>query len=209
MPSPLLKDPSLEHLFTKINPSELCINLIMSIIAPALYERGLEAVHKIQDNHEELFKDISASKDKPWEQTIKTLKKWPSAASALAYVLNKKTPSHRDTADHPPWYEVLLSLGNHTDARLEVEEIQASFQYDPGCVLALCGRIFRHQCMDWTGSDRACVAHFFRHEPMERLELSTVDPDWVTIEPLMNCCHPDFVEANWSSYHKGKKAASL
>lgn len=176
----------------------------MSIASPELYARGMEATQKIQTSNEELLRRGPGHSDAVWSNAMKAVNRWPTSASGIGVISNRITPSHRDDSDHQPWYDYLVAAGFYTDATFTLPEVKARFRYTPGCVLALCGRVLRHECLNWEGDDRVCIAHFFRYEVQERLGLSTVDPDWVKMEPILSLCDSQFQEANWFSYHAGK-----
>lgn len=200
-----MSDPDVLDWLKNIQPTEACINAIMGIIAPDLYQRGVETAQKIRAHREELFQKAVSRHGHLWYNGIReVLDCWPSAASGIGVIANRITPSHRDDSDHKTWYDFLVAAGSYTDATFRLPEVKASFKYTPGCLLALCGRLLRHECLGWEGHDRICIAHFFRYEVQERLKPSTIDPDWVKIEPILKLCDRQFQQDNWAAYHSGK-----
>lgn len=208
MPASILLNPLVATWLKNVWPTETCVNAIMSITSPALYERGVETTRKIQETNEELFKTRPARHNPHWPNAIEAVNNWPSPASGMGVISNRITPSHRDDNGHKPWYDYLVAAGFHTDATFTLPEVKAHFKYTPGCLIALCGRVLRHECLEWEGVDRICVTRFFRYEEQERLCPSTVDPEWVNMEPIMGICDKQFQEANWASYHAGKWTGS-
>ena len=183
-----------------IQHAESCMNAVMSIISPELYKNSLAVIEHIQANHEDLFDPVPESRENNWPHPTEALMAWPSVFTGMAVITNRLTPSHRDDHGHHPWYDLLFSGGRHTAAQLKVVDLGATFSYKPGTLVALCGRTFRHQCMDYVGDDRICVAHYMRYDVMDRLNISAKDPDWVLVKPLLDLCNEKFKEDNGALY---------
>ena len=74
----------------KIWPTETCINAVMSIAAPMLYARGVEGVKRIQERRDDLFKQAATKKSTKWNNALKCISKWPSAASGIGIISNRE-----------------------------------------------------------------------------------------------------------------------
>ena len=164
--------------------AETCINAVFSLIAPDLFRTGLSAMQEIKGN--------------VLESTCKNVKHsvecYPSVFSGLSPVANKKVPSHRDTSSRYQDYDLVYSAGGHDNARFDVVDLAGSFTYKPGCLIALCGSMFRHQVMEYEGQDRLCIAHFMRPDVLRRL--GQPETPWVSIEPILGKCATDFEKIN-------------
>ena len=110
-----------------------------------------------------------------WHDNVKM---WPSFFSRMEVIANRHTPSHRDGQGGPACYDFLVSAGRHSNAWLDLPDIDARLSYDPCTVVALCGKILRHGVdPNWTG-ERLCIAHFIRDNVHNRLKLER--PPWVS-----------------------------
>ena len=141
----------------------LC-NVALALIHPDLYRASLESISKIKND-----KNLVAH----YHQNVQL---WPSAFSAIQVIVNRQTPCHRDQGAFPTSYDLLLSLGTHSDARMTLREIGASFLYTPGSVMVLSGKVLLHECMSWSGGERICVSHFIKDSVHERCAVQR--PNW-------------------------------
>lgn len=95
---------------------------------------------------------------------ISNIREWSSVFSGIAVICNRVTPAHYDTKGYDESYDVLLTGGQYTDCWIKVEELDAEFLYNPGTLVGLCGKVFKHGVEDWAGGDRICYAHFIRDD---------------------------------------------
>jgi hypothetical protein len=116
---------------------------------------------------------------------------WPSFFSGIEVISNRRTPSHRDAQAAPPVYDFLVSAGTHKEAWMVLPDVQAKLSYNPGTVVAVCGRVLRHAVPDWVEGERLCFAHFIRDNVHERLNIRR--PDWVTNGPYLDLMDNEFV----------------
>ncbi len=199
-PSKLMDKPDIHPWLKNLQHTEECINTVLSVIAPDLFNRALEAIEEIKARPGYHFGEVAKTRQKVWPSALKSVQLWPTVFSGLAVITNRKTPSHRDDSGHHPWYDVLYSGGRHRKANLKVVDFNATFNYKPGFLVALCGRTFRHQVMDYEGPDRICIAHYMRYDVMERMKLKAKDAEWVPMETLFSLCHEDFQANNLCHY---------
>ncbi|KAF7984919.1 hypothetical protein HWV62_9819, partial [Athelia sp. TMB] len=135
---------------------ELFINSVTSVMNPQLYSSGLQAIQTIQGDCPHI----------PWH----------SVWSAMALIVNRETPYHRDTGGSISMHDVLVSAGTHQDCYIEVAELGAEFSYLPATMLGLAGKALKHRVKSWAGGERICSAHFMRDEVHNRFGLPR--PAW-------------------------------
>ena len=73
-------------------------------------------------------------------------------------------------------YDLLVSAGTHTQAKLSVPELGVHLSYRPGDVVAVCGKGFLHEVEDWSGGERVCMSHYMKDNVHEHLEVQC--PNW-------------------------------
>lgn len=159
-----------KQLVTDIRDAEAILNCIGILICPELHSIGTTAIDKLIQSEDLLH---------TWHKNV-TL--WPSFFSGIEFISNRKTPSHRDGRAAASTYDFLVSAGRHTEARLDLPDIDTQLSYDPGTVVAICGRVLRHRVEEWKG-ERLCVAHFIRDAVHNRLGLPRAD--WVKNGPYL------------------------
>ena len=59
------------------------------------------------------------------------------------------------------WYDLLATLGNYKNCKLELPGLGISLDYRPGTVVGLSGMVLQHQVSSFEG-DRLCYAYFMR-----------------------------------------------
>ena len=136
---------------------ECIVNKSLAIIHPTLCKASKCAVRKMKGD--------SSYKDSPGVQA------WPSFFSSLSVIANRLTPSHRDANGSFGTTDFLLSAGTHSNVTFRADDIRATFDYSPGSMVAICGRLLRHSVEAWDGEDRVCVAHTVREETLFRYGL--------------------------------------
>ena len=96
---------------------------------------------------------------------------WPNVFSAIQAIVNCVTSPHQDPGAVPTMYDLLLSIGTQTSARIEMEDIRTTFNYTPGTAVLICGRVLLHAVPTWEDGERICLAHYMRDMIHDRLEL--------------------------------------
>jgi len=94
----------------QVQHSEVLCNSIMALISPELYDSGLKAIKLIKQGRE-------MAKRHPHQQL------WPSIFSGSQVIVNWVTPPHQDSRGCPMHYDLLVSAGTHTQAKLGVPEL--------------------------------------------------------------------------------------
>jgi hypothetical protein len=147
----LKKKGRLSEWLKKSTMSFALIGGILSIIQPELFDSGQEAFRKLAAN--------PTLCDDP-ERLMEILALWSAPFSALAVISNRSTPLHRDVGGRAEWLDFMLALGNYDNGRFAVPAFGYTFKYNPGTLIALSGKIFRHgaECP----GDRACIVFYMR-----------------------------------------------
>lgn len=137
------------------------LNQVTALVHPQLHEIGMAGLEQLRKNPE----------------TASLATEWASAFTGIAVVVNRLTKSHRDRRAEQMWYDLLVSLGTHQTAKLELPELGLELDYPPGTVVAFCGNVFLHEVKDWGEGDRLCYAFFMRKGVLSRL--GQEGGDWV------------------------------
>lgn len=143
------------------------MNALLAACARGLYQIGAEAVQKLQ----------KGQGLHTWHENVNL---WPSVFSGIQVIVNRVTPSHRDSGAAASMYDLLVSAGTHQSATLGLGDVKANLTYKPGTVVLVCGRVLRHEVANWNLGERICMAHFMRDNVHERLGLPR--PPWVNIQ---------------------------
>lgn len=155
---------------------EILIDSVAALCNRQLYQIGTEAIRRLK------YEDAVS-----WHPNLAL---WPSIFSGIGIIVNRVTPAHRDRGACSPVYDLLASLGTHSNARLSLPDVHAQLSYKPGTIVLVCGRVLRHEVTSWEGGDRVCWAHYMRDNVHNRLELPR--PDWVNIEAYNNLMESGF-----------------
>lgn len=127
---------------TENHPLGLLVDAVTSVINPELYFSGLHAIQSLQNGC--------------------STTPWTSVWSGMALIVNRETPSHRDSGGSISMHDLLVSAGTHQVCYLEVAELGAEFLYLPATMLALSGKALSHRVKSWGGGERICLAHFMK-----------------------------------------------
>jgi hypothetical protein len=153
-----------------VTQGEILHNAILSLIAPDLYDASNQAIEKLKNDQKGR-----------WLRSFHPhVSLWPSVFSAWQIIVNRITPPHRDAGAAPSMYDVLTSLGTHTSCHFILSDCGTTFSYGPGTVIAICGRVLRHEVRSWEGGERICLAHYLRDNVHNRLGVPC--PQWVLID---------------------------
>lgn len=139
----------------------LCIlGAALSLIHPIAAKRGLDLMDGIANGT--LRNEVTNSLDQ-----ARLL--WASPFTAFSVISNRETEFHRDGKGFAPFYDLIATVGNYTDGRLEIPGIGLRFRYDPGTLIGICGKALEHGVAEVDG-DRFCVVQFFHRKVLERIE---------------------------------------
>lgn len=146
-----------------MEPSAI-IGGILSIIQPALYTAGIDALAAVGAdpttvNLPERFKEL--------------MDIWSSPYSAITAMSNRITPTHRDPKSGKAWMDMLIALGTYQKGHFEFTNLNIRLNYYPGTVVALAGRVLSHRAQCY--GDRACIAYYMREKIHRFLEIPPVD----------------------------------
>ena len=136
-----------------IEDTEHDINKLMQLIAPQLFQAGMAAIGTTKQLHS----------DHP------NIGLWASAFSAIGVIVNRITPAHRDAGGWKACYDLLVAAGTYKMAYLDLPDLGARIEYNPGTAVAITGKILRHAVVDWKGGERICYAHYMRNNVHQRL----------------------------------------
>jgi hypothetical protein len=161
-----------------ITDAEAVLDCVAAIVCPELHSISLCAIDKLKSG-EHLSK---------WDDIVK---QWPCVFSGIEVISNRVTPLHRDPKAAPTMYDFLVSAGNHQEAWLDLPDVNAKLAYNPGTVVAVCGRVLRHGVEKWIGGERICFAHFIRDAVHQRLGLPR--PDWVKSSQYVQLMDKEFI----------------
>jgi hypothetical protein len=165
-----LQNPTGMDFVESVTQGEVLHNAILSLINPDLYDASNQAIAMLRNDHRERWLN----------RFHPHVSLWPSVFSAWQIIVNRITPSHRDAGAAPCMYDVLTSVGTHTTSKFILSDCGTSFSYPPGTVIAICGRVLRHEVASWEGGERICVAHYVRDNVHNRLCVPC--PEWVVID---------------------------
>jgi hypothetical protein len=83
-------------------------------------------------------------------------------------LLNVQSPEHTDRQDPKCAWALLAALGYHRGGYMILPELGLRIRLEPGDLLGIRGRVFKHFVEDWTGGQRICIPHF-THSTIWRL----------------------------------------
>lgn len=157
----------------QITPVQQLLNKLFGTVSPKLHQAVSEAMRKV--GWEEL--PIGS---KAWSQTAisEAARCWPSAMPGISVISNRASICHLDINGHKEWYDFLVAAGSYKECWFRFPDLDLQLEYLPGTVVALNGRILRHEVVDWVGGDRVCYAHWIRPTLLHALSLNF--PSWVT-----------------------------
>lgn len=162
-----LRTPEAAEFLRHTTQIELLMNAALAACGRELHDIGRKAVQLLQQG-------MSLHK---WHEHVSL---WPSAFSGIQVIVNRVTPSHRDSGAAASMYDLLVSAGTHQSATLRLGDVSANLSYKPGTVVLVCGRVLRHEVANWRQGERICMAHFMRDNVHQRLGFHR--PPWVDIE---------------------------
>jgi hypothetical protein len=163
-PSQTLSKKGASAWLSCIKETEQDINKLMHLIAPKLFNAGMTAIETAKQLHSD-------------HQNINL---WTSAFSGIGVIVNRITPPHRDAGGWRACYDLLVAAGNYKIAYLDVADLGAKIEYNPGTVVAITGKILRHAVADWEGGERICYAHYMRNNVHQCLQVEQTG--WVKEE---------------------------
>lgn len=134
---------------------------VLAVVHPEQYETGLAILDRIEGDGMSLRQPEAA------EEMLKT---WCCPFSGVTALCNARTPEHRDPNGRDNWYDILATVGDYKGHRLQLPGLGTSLTYDPGTVVAICGRLISHS-VEFVEGDRASLAGFMREDVRQGFDL--------------------------------------
>jgi hypothetical protein len=151
--------PEVQQWLAAMAPTEYFWNSITAAVAPDLFDAGLSA---ISEAVQEARIPKKAAKSPPISQ-------WPSIFSGMEIIANRVTFSHRDGGGSPSLFDLLVSLGSNHQAKLSLADVQATFNYVPGTMVFISGKVLEHSVGSWINGERFVIAHFMKDKVHARV----------------------------------------
>lgn len=131
------------------------MSCILAVVHPEQYEIGLAILDRIQ-------KDPLLLRQPEYAEGM--LKIWCCPFSGMSVLCNARTPEHRDSNGRDNWYDLLATVGTYHQHKLRLPGFHTSVSYNPGTVVAICGRVIAHAVDFVEEGDRVCYAWFMRDD---------------------------------------------
>jgi len=157
----------------KIKPAEQLIDKLFSTISPRLHQAVSEAMETVRWGQLQV-----GSKSWTEHNISEVARAWPGATPGISVISNRASICHLDVNGHKEWYDILVSAGTYKRCWFRLPDLDLRLKYLPGTVVALNGRILRHEVVEWEGGDRVCYAHWVRPTLLHALSLPL--PSWVS-----------------------------
>ena len=138
------------------------LGAVLALIHPQLAVRGFSILRGIQNG--EIINDATNSLRQ--ERVL-----WPSPFNAFSIISNRSTQLHRDGKGFAPFYDVLTTIGEYTEGWFNVPGIGLRFQYNPGTMIGICGKVLAHEVAE-VDADRICIVQYFHKKALEVIEES-------------------------------------
>ena len=133
--------PTVQYL--RNDQESLCLlGAVFALIHPQLVAIGLSILRGFQ-------KDLICTNTTKNLGPVRLL--YPSPATAFSIISNRETHLHQDGKGYSPYYDIIMTLGNYTDGRLEVPGIGLQFKYNPGTIVGICGKALAHGVREVNG----------------------------------------------------------
>ncbi|EIW81837.1 hypothetical protein CONPUDRAFT_54175 [Coniophora puteana RWD-64-598 SS2] len=126
------------------------INLVLALTHPTQYRAGRTALKVCKRFH----------------TMAECASLWESVFTAIGVISNRITAPHKDCLGCLPWFDILYTVGDYDNGVLDMPGIGIQFSYAPGCLVALCGKVLRHQVRKVHGNRVCCV--FYMRENVHR-----------------------------------------
>jgi hypothetical protein len=131
---------------------EAFMNLIVCATHEDQFQASVQAMAQIKQLHGDVVQD--------------SLNKWPSIFTGHSWIINRKTPAHRDSGGFISGFDYLSIFGTASSI-IKLRDINITAQYNPGTVVALPGKVLVHEVEGWRGGNRVCVARWIRRRVLK------------------------------------------
>lgn len=146
--------------------TQMIVSGLLKIIHPGQYKAGEKAQEQLRKIQLE-----------PVATFLKVEELWKTPFTGISLISNRETTLHRDTQGELPWYDILLTVGDYSEGRMEVPGVGIRLAYNSGTFVAIAGKVLAHGVAK-VERNRFCFAHFMRSKVVKRLNSGNVD--WVT-----------------------------
>ena len=157
----------------QIGPVEQVLDELFGTISPKLHQATSEAMLKLKWSQLQI-----GSKSWTHSEIVEVARSWPGAMPGISVISNRASICHLDVNGHKEWYDFLVAAGTYKECWFRLPDLDLQLEYLPGTVVALNGRILRHEVVKWDGGDRVCYAHWVRPSFLRALSVNL--PSWVT-----------------------------
>ena len=156
---------------------EALISAALRLMHPGQFENAVKA--RIRTMNDSLIREKLPARNN-----------WPTVFTGISVMTNRTAPMHRDEKGENLGYDSLLNIGTAHDAELKLADLGAQLSYGPGALVALAGRILRHEVLKWGPGDRICYAHWTRRRVFDKFSLQGSEwpmaaKSWREIENLV------------------------
>ncbi|KAJ3751560.1 hypothetical protein EV360DRAFT_76125, partial [Lentinula raphanica] len=141
------------HWLDQIEPIQLLSNLLLAFLHPELYAAGLKTLNALR---------------RQGTETNHWATEWHTIFTCLCVSSSRISPAHRDGNGDPRYFDILCNLGCSEGAELQIEELDAIFEYAPGTAVLFSGKLWTHAVPYWKGGERVVYAYFMRPEVLNR-----------------------------------------
>ncbi|TFK60470.1 hypothetical protein BDN72DRAFT_779372 [Pluteus cervinus] len=128
------------------------VNAMSRILHPKQHEIGRSAINRLRKTPT-ILKDPVAGK--------LGLLHWTTVFSAIAVILNRSCPYHRDAQSATEGLDLMLTVGEYDGAFMQLQPLNVQLLYNPGTVVALSGPLVRHR-VSCHKPGRLCLAFYMR-----------------------------------------------
>jgi hypothetical protein len=162
-----LRNPAGKAYMAEARPYSMLFSALLSVIHPELYITSITAMVRLGQ----------------LESLSEAVQEWPSVFSGSQIIANRKTIDHRDLQSRSEWYDILATVGPYQNGKMFLRNIGAELQYDSGTVVAIGGRVVRHEVMEFEG-ERLCYTNFIRADVHERMKVP--NSGWSSIKTIVD-----------------------
>ncbi|TFK58478.1 hypothetical protein BDN72DRAFT_782038, partial [Pluteus cervinus] len=160
--SALLKSPGPARKWVlQMIPTFHLLNAIARIIHPDQHMIGRQAINKLMRDPSWVKEGMSAKE---------LMDSWTTVFSALAIILNRDTPAHRDMSSPQFGLDMMLSVGGYTSAYMTLPGLGLELLWTSGAITALSGPLIVHEVKN-SPADRLCIAFYMRSNVHKKLRL--------------------------------------
>ena len=164
-----------EYWLQDITDTEVDLNRLLWLIAPDMLHAGMKVISQLKDNN----------------LNHNNLRLWSSAFSTISGILNRITFAYQNQGGWPACFDFLVAADDYEKSTLDVAELGAKFDYEPGTVVVICGKMLRHSVWGWTGGECVCYAYYMCNNVHNHLNVQQTS--WVRDRDYFRWMSPWFL----------------